>query len=101
MAELTPEHFESLSGETFVLSLPDGTRLDVGLWKVRVTSLHVPRGFRRPFAVEFRRLGQGPEAQGTYRLEHPSLGAMALFLTPVQPGSQSSPEARHYEAVFG
>lgn len=98
---LTPESFRPLTGQPFVMTLPDGERLDLELWNVRLSGQRVPRGFRQQFAVEFRRLGDGPDTQGTFLMEHPSLGVMSLFLTPVQPGSRSTPEAKHYEAVFG
>ncbi len=51
---------------------------------------------RRPFSLLFR----GPAAprlgQGTFRLEHAALGALDIFLVPMEPDA----EGPRYEAVF-
>lgn len=51
---------------------------------------------RRPFSLLFR----GPAAprleQGTFRLEHAALGALDVFLVPMEPDA----EGPRYEAVF-
>jgi hypothetical protein len=48
------------------------------------------------FSLLFRGPRQPALDQGTYRVEHPAIGAFALFLVPVG----ESADARHYEAIF-
>ena len=49
-----------------------------------------------PFALVFRGPRDRLLAQGTRTLEHPRLGALEIFLVPIQPG----PDGPRYEAVF-
>lgn len=49
-----------------------------------------------PFALVFRGPPDRPLGQGTRALEHPRLGALEIFLVPIQPG----PDGPRYEAVF-
>ena len=66
------------------------------LLRVTEKSYKVPRGFRQPFSLEFHSAPGPVVPQGTYRLEHESLEAMELFLSPVQ----SKGDGFVYEAVF-
>jgi hypothetical protein len=54
-------------------------------------------GFREPFSLHFL----GPRfpvyGQGTYRVSHPDLGDIDLFMVPIG----SSDEGITYEATFG
>ena len=55
-----------------------------------------PPGFREPFSLEF--LGPPPaHGQGRYRLSHPGLGDLEVFLVPV--GASDAGVA--YEVSFG
>lgn len=55
-----------------------------------------PEGGRQPFSLLFRAAAGQPFEQGVYRLEHPQLGDLDLFLVPVDQRDGS----RFYEAVF-
>lgn len=57
----------------------------------------LPRGDDRSFSLVFRR-DEGPSlTQGTYRLRHPSIGELALFLVPILPDEDGH---SLYEAIF-
>jgi hypothetical protein len=56
-----------------------------------------PSGEREPFSLVFRAPVHAPREQGTYRIEHPELGAFDLFLVPI--GADA--EGVRLEAVFG
>lgn len=82
-------------GETFEAVFPDG-RLPFTLAEVRPLGAARPGVIREPFALTFHAPPKHRFPQHTYRLEHPTLGAMELFL--VQVGA--TPQAAHLEAVF-
>ena len=72
----------------------------IGLELVLVTEsrITVPSGLRQPFMLHFL----GPVSsqyllQNTYRLEHPEMGVLNLFLVP---RAQQNGRMR-YEAIFG
>jgi hypothetical protein len=83
----TVDTFQPRLDERFVLA----DEVDLTLAEVRELPTHDSLK-RRPFAIVFN----GPETpfvpQGSYKLEHPELGAFELFLVPIGPTS--------YEAVF-
>lgn len=56
-----------------------------------------PAGMRTPFSLVFRGPRDTYLPQGLYRMEHAELGALDIFLVPVQPDAEGS----LYEAVFG
>lgn len=51
-----------------------------------------------PFSLIFRGPGDRPMEQGTYSLEHPGIGPMALFLVPIGPGSDG--RGPYYQSIF-
>lgn len=53
-------------------------------------------GFEESFAIEFHGPGGVPLRQGTYRLQHASLGAIDVFIVPVGPQGK----LRTYEAIY-
>lgn len=55
------------------------------------------QGHRRPFSIVFRGPEQPVLPQRIYRIEHPSMGTLDLFLVPLGPGRSGG---IHYEAVF-
>jgi len=54
-------------------------------------------GFRRPFSLELLGPPSAVQAQGIYRLAHPGLGDLDLFMVPVG----ASPAGVSYEIAFG
>jgi hypothetical protein len=97
LATLTPELFEPLVGEAFSMTGAGGEQAVVELSRVRIPERKPPRGFRQPFALEFRP-PEGPALpQGLYRLENAALGCVELLVTPVVTGTGNY----CYEAVFG
>src|SRR5262249_24082555 len=92
----TQEQFNGRVGETFVLHLwPDPAPVK----RTAVTAGARPPKGRAQFSLFFR----GPRAalrrQGTYRVEHPELGAHDLFLVPVGVTPEDGGSVL-YEAVF-
>ena len=82
---LTAADFAPHRHERFALSPGGGPQLELEL--VEVTG---PGD--RPFSLVFRGPGEPLLAQRIYRVEHPALGALDLFLVPIGPG--------RYEAIF-
>jgi hypothetical protein len=97
LAALTPDEFVPLVGQTFSMTGPNGECAAVELWKVRVPERKPPRGFRQPFALEFKPPDGPVLPQGLYRLEHESFRVIELMITPVVAGGGGF----LYEAVFG
>jgi hypothetical protein len=98
---VTAETFAPHRGSEFqVLGLPDadaGGSPILRLREVRVLG-HQPHAPRTdPFALEFGGPAMPALTQGTYRLGHPELGELEIFLVPVE--IDPSGELR-YEAVF-
>ncbi len=99
LAALMVEHFTPLVGEAFTLHRPEGGTLQLRLTEARASGEARPAGMRAPFSIVFH----CPELpanqyilQGSYRIEHASLGAHTIFITPVTPDSAGV----RYEAVF-
>jgi hypothetical protein len=86
---LTAADFSPHLRERFVLSASDDAALDVEL-------VEVSGAGARPFSLVFRGPGEPVLPQRIYRLEHPALGTLDLFLVPI--GRQ--PDGVRYEAVF-
>jgi hypothetical protein len=96
LATLTADHFLPLSGQTFRVTPAGSGGVPMVLCKVRPSSRKVPRGFRQPFAVEFKSPQDIVLPQGLFIVEHETLGAMELMMTPILANGGC-----HYEAVFG
>lgn len=97
--ELTQEDFESVKGSTFRLVPGEGEPRDLVLAEVESLSPETapPAGRRAPFSLVFQDPGPpGSHHQGIYRLEHPELGALDLFLVPIGPDA----EGMRYQAIF-
>jgi len=58
----------------------------------------VPGVRRAPFSLIFRGPRDQPLQQRIYELEHPSLGALQVFLVPIGPGPGTN--GLRYEALF-
>jgi hypothetical protein len=93
---LSVEDFRPALGTTFLL---DGThRLElVDARTVPDAPAHDDAGRRSPFSVIFRGPRDPLLPQRIYRLEHPDLGALELFVVPI--GQDA--DATRYQAVFG
>jgi hypothetical protein len=97
LAALTAEDFRALLQDRFVLS--DGARSDQNgdavSFEVELVEVNViprePVG-RAPFSLVFQGDPELTLPQRIYRVEHPELGALDIFLVPIAPG--------RYEAVF-
>lgn len=99
MAELdalTLARFEPLVGSRFMLRLDDAAALPARLVGAQAGCGGLPAG-RQPFSLTFEAPAEPALPQRIYRLEHPQLGAMDIFLVPVA----RTPEGLRYEAVFG
>ena len=91
--KLTREDFEPLIGRSLTLEAANGsTQAEVA----ETRSIANPSPRAAPFALVLRiRAPWG--GQGLYRLAHPTLGPIDLFLVPVGPDGKGG---TCYEAVF-
>jgi hypothetical protein len=91
--QLTPADFEALVGQRFTVVQNEG---DLGLELVNVRALP-PHGRRtEPFALTFHGPRQPTLSQRIHTLAHADLGALVVFLVPVQGGV----DGVDYEAIF-
>ena len=92
---LTHDDFARHAAERFEIELAGGERLALSLDEV--TPLGEGGAGRRPFSLLFRsERRDGYLPQRIYRLEHPTMGAIELFLVPLGPDGAGM----RYEAVF-
>ena len=100
LERLTVDDFMPAVGDVFVL---DGG--DAGAFELRLTeaSLYDPQsaaidgdGRRSPFRLVFTGPADPLLAQQTCRLEHPTVGALEIFIVPVR----RTGEGTDYEAIF-
>ena len=93
--KVTKDTFQPVQGEVFNLVLRPGEIIPLELTAVRGTGLQ-GLASREQFSLHFK----GPAApalpQQIYRLEHPALGALEIFLVPIRRDG----EGMTYEAVF-
>ncbi|RZL28842.1 MAG: hypothetical protein EOP35_25745 [Rubrivivax sp.] len=90
----TLARFEPLVGSGFTLRLPDATGLPARLAEARAG--RAAPGERQPFSLTFAAPAEPALPQSIYRIEHPQLDAMDLFLVPIG----RHPAGLQYEAVF-
>jgi hypothetical protein len=95
-AAYTLARFEPLVGSGFVLRLDDAAELPARLVEAR-PGRGASQDGRQPFCLTFEAPPQPALPQRIYRLEHPQLAAMDLFLVPVA----RTATGLHYEAIFG
>jgi hypothetical protein len=93
LAELTLATFEPLVGDGFTIG---AEAQSVELVLESATSLGPRPGGRDPFSLVFRGPPEPALAQRIYRLEHPVLGSLEIFVVPIARDAG----ARSYEAVF-
>ena len=95
LEKLTKETFEPAAGSVFALQLGEGQTVPLELSAVRGNGLQ-GMATREQFALHFRGPSAPVLAQRIYRLEHPDLGALEIFLVPIQRDAGGMT----YEAVF-
>ncbi len=93
---LTLASFELLVGSRFTLRLDDAAELPAQLIQAQAGRGGTAGG-RQPFSLTFEAPPEPALPQSIYRLEHPQLEAMDIFLVPVA----RTAAGLHYEAVFG
>ena len=95
---LDANDFEHLIGQAFRASPPAGAPGDgFPLILVSVERRSAAAAFRSPFTLELLGPPSPVHPQGNYRLAHPELGELDLFLVPVS----ASADGVMYEVVFG
>ena len=95
---LSAERFTPHRGTAFTADPGDGGE-PVPLRLDEVTPGRAQPGAPRedPFTLVFTGPPGRPLGQGLYDLSHPVLGAVAIFVVPLGPGSDGRPR---YEAIF-
>lgn len=95
LEDLRLETFEPHVGSRFDVTAGDGT-LAFDLTDTRALGAARPGYARAPFGLTFRGAGPQKLPQAIYRLEHPALGALEIFLVPI--GRDG--DGFLYEAIF-
>jgi hypothetical protein len=98
LENMTLDTFAPLQGTDFELDEADRA---VVVTLVEVKALRgegetLPQGRREPFSLLFTSEEELPLEQRIYRLRHPQVGTVELFLVPMQPDESGS----YLEAVF-
>jgi hypothetical protein len=93
---LTVETFAPAIGDAFAVhgATPEALRLELVEARPQGSAA---AGARAPFSLLFRGPAEPLLPQRTYRLEHPGLGLLEIFLVPVGRDATGT----DYEAVFG
>ena len=95
LSQLTYTDFADRLHEMFRIDLGSST-LEVELVAAELLGPAPDSGRRKPFSVVF----QGPKEpvlpQQIYRLEHPEMGTLEVFLVPIGPDTKG----QRYELVF-
>jgi hypothetical protein len=96
LGTLTLEAFSGHVGAEFRLHAGDDIVLDLVL--AEVDSLGDPPGpeIRAPFSLIFRGPGDKIARQAIYRVEHDTMGALELFVVPLQPDADGA----RYQVIF-
>jgi hypothetical protein len=93
---LTVGDFAPHKGTEFALMGDGGETLAVTLSRAEALTTNRPEG-RAPFSLSFTGTPGIVLPQRIYRLSHPVMGTMEIFLVPIG----ATQEATEYEAVFG
>jgi hypothetical protein len=97
LEKVTEADFSDRLGQDFRIHLPSGELLRVALVEVTAHPYLPPApGRRAGFSIVLRSEVSGHLPQAIYRVEHPQMGFMDLFLVPVGPRDGGM----CYEAVF-
>ena len=95
LATVRLEQFAACLNQDFEIVFSDGT-LPVKLVEAKQWGLDQPANVRQPFSLSFRIERSVRFPQGTYKVRHPQLGEMEIFLVQVAADATAS----HFEAVF-
>lgn len=90
LATLMPEQFDPLVGQEFAVNGIDGVLRLLGVERLKSPSPR-PQPFALTFTSTTHRL-----SQSTFRVAHPALGELDVFIVPLQPDARGP----LYEAVF-
>jgi hypothetical protein len=100
LKRLTVDTFAPAVGEVFTLDAGDVGRVELELLSAHLHEPDAPvedaSGTRAPFTLEFRGPADPMLPQHIYRLEHPALGPMEIFIVPIGRDEVGTT----YEAVF-
>ncbi len=91
LAQLTVAHFSGLVGQELRIA---GSEHALSVESVDVLKSPSPR--TQPFSLVLRCAPGLSGRQGLYTLEHPELGALEIFLVPIEPKAGCA----RFEAVF-
>ena len=97
LEDLTEASFQPHRGSRFHVPLEGGPGLELELAEVALyprDTMAAPR--RAPFSLLFRGPAQAFLPQRIYRLQHPEMGELDLFLVPIRRDG----DTLVYEAVF-
>ena len=93
---LQSSDFSPYVGKDFTIRFSETLAAEAKLLEVIDLTAH-PNQQRKPFSLLFETRQKNQHyPQAIYTVEHPDLGALAIFLVPVGFGSEGS----QYEAVF-
>jgi hypothetical protein len=95
LSTLTLASFEPHVATTFTIVVEDLREATVLSSATPLGAAPAP-GVRAPFSLVFKAATRRTLPQRIYRLEHPVLGVMELFLVPILP----DPDGQRYEAIF-
>ncbi len=98
LEDLTADDFRPLLNQILTIRLGDGSDYPLELFQVSEVGQASAPGKRRPFSLLLRSpRTDGYLPQRIYRLQHPALGALDLFIVPLGP----HPDGMWYEVTFG
>ena len=92
LAALTLDTFTPLVGDRFSIAEPAAVELELA----EATGAGDWPGGRQPFRLHLRGPREPLLSQSIYRLEHAELGALEIFIVPVDRDAESTT----YEAIF-
>lgn len=95
LATVTAEDFSPHQDSVFLLEREEGCAAPLRLAEARALKVHRD-GRRPPFALLFAGTPGEVLPQGIYRLSHPVLGVLDIFLVPIG----ATAEETRYEAIF-
>lgn len=96
LSELTLDSFTERMGESFTIHPAIGSPVEARLAQATRLSDPFAEGARESFSVLFRADRERILPQGMYRLENEALGALEMFIVPLEPDA----EGARYEAIF-
>jgi hypothetical protein len=94
---LTADTFAPAVGHTFALDAGEAGELELTLLEARSRDAPSDSAVRTPFSLLFRGPAEPTLPQRIYRLRHPTIGTLEIFLVPIARDGDGT----MYEAVFG